>query len=512
MRGAFRVGVMGVVVGVALGCAPSAEAKPGERPPNIVLITTDDQPLSTFQRQHMPQTFRRLVDRGTNFTDAVVNTPLCCPSRATLLTGQYVHNHGVWTNLPGYGSLVDHRDVLPVWLRRAGYRTGHFGKWLHGYEAVRGTKPAPGWGRWHTQLDRRRYYDYKLSRDGRAIFKGSRPRDHLTPVMTRAAARWVKQNVERRRPLFVQLDYYAPHVGPRFSDGVGMSRCIGAPEPSPRDRRTVLEGGAPRPPSFNEADISDKPVFSRGPLLDATQIESLDRRYRCTLESMAGVDRGINRTFQMFQRAGALRNTAFIFLTDNGFLFGEHRIRGGKARPWEEAIRTPLVIRPPRDFGPFSAEVAEQAAEVDVVPTILRFARARPCRNGSCRTLDGHSLTAAMKGRVRPLRNRAVLVEMADRGRQPRSFACRFQALRISGSVFIENQSVPAEDTRICEDRIVYEHYEIATDPFQLENQVGTTGLPVTPRQRALRDRLDRLRACSGLSGRDPAKPGGFCE
>src|SRR5688500_201348 len=102
--------------------------------PNIVLFTSDDQPLASFSEEWMPNTFRELVGRGTFFSDAVVNEPLCCPSRATLLTGQYGHNHGILTNTTGYPALVDPRNVLPAWLRRAGYRTGHFGKWLHGYE------------------------------------------------------------------------------------------------------------------------------------------------------------------------------------------------------------------------------------------------------------------------------------------------------------------------------------------------------------------------------------------
>lgn len=460
----------------------------------------------------MPETFRRLVDSGTSFSNAVVNVPLCCPSRATLLTGQYAHNHGVLTNSPGYPALREPRNVLPVWLRRAGYRTAHFGKWLHGYETVRGSRPAPGWGRWLTQLDRRRYYDYNLSDDGRKISKGSKARDHLTPVMTKATSDWVGEHVGGRRPLYVQLDYYAPHVGPRFSDGVSVSRCIGAPEPSTKDRRTILTGGAPRVPSFNEQDLSDKPPFTQVPLLDAKQLSSLDRRYRCTLESIAGVDRGINRVFRKFQRAGELKNTAFLFLTDNGYFFGEHRVRSGKSRPWEEAIRTPLLIRPPRRLRPFVPTVDAQAAEIDVPATILDLAGAEPCRARRCRVLDGRSLLPAMGGDTRGLDDRAVLVELGDTSREPRSFACAFGAIRTPEQVLIESTSIPDSQTRRCEDGLAYEHYDLAADPFELENLIEPPGRPMTAVQGRLLRRLDRLRTCSGIAGRDPLTAGGYCE
>jgi N-acetylglucosamine-6-sulfatase len=376
---------------------------------------------------------------------------------------------------------------------------------------VRGTRPAPGWDRWLAQLNSRRYYDYKLSNDGRVVKKGSRRRDHLTGVITRAVSRYLDENLSRRKPLFLQLHQYAPHIG--AAPGVaGGSRCAAAPEPSPRDRRTIKDRVAPRSPSFNEADVSDKPYYFQPPPLDAVQLESVDRRYRCTLESLAGVDRSVKRIFKRLHKAGELRNTAFVFLTDNGFFLGEHRIRKGKARPWEEAIRTPLVVRPPRAFGELGAEVAEQVGSIDVVPTILDLAGAEPCRGGRCRAMDGRSLLPPMRGRVGELRDRALLIEMADNSRDPRDFACHFEALRTSDDVLIRNTEFPDPDTRQCEPGVLYEHYAIDADPFQLGNRIGPTGLPAAPRQLRLADRLDRLRGCSGIEDRDPATSGGWCD
>jgi arylsulfatase A-like enzyme len=119
---------------------------------------TDDQAQNSFKPRHMPQTFRRIVNRGTRFTNGIAAPPLCCPSRAGLLTGQYPHNHGVFTNVPGYADLRDPRSTLAVWLHRAGYRTGLVGKFLNGYSDVEGTSPAPGFDRWFSFVGFPDYY------------------------------------------------------------------------------------------------------------------------------------------------------------------------------------------------------------------------------------------------------------------------------------------------------------------------------------------------------------------
>lgn len=500
----------GILLCVALiGATPAADA--GNRAPNIILITTDDQPLSTFDREYMPKTFRRLVDHGTSFSDAVVNSPVCCPSRAILLSGQYPHNNGVFTNSPGYGDLREPRNVLPVWLNRAGYRTAHFGKWLHGYEKLHGTDPAPGWDRWLSQLKRRSYYDYKLSRDGKKVSKGSRPADHVTNVMTRSASRFVEKQSKKRGPFFLQLDYYAPHVGSRTKKKGERGRCNGAPDPGPREQGTIRDGGAPRTPAFNEADIGDKPYFAQTNKLGKRRLTGLDRRYRCTLESVIGVDRGINKVFKKVKKSGELDDTAFVFMTDNGYFFGEHRIADGKVRPWEESIRTPLVLRLPPEWRATEREVTEQVAEIDVVPTILHLAGAESCRGSDCRVLDGRSLIAATRGKTEAFADRAVLVEFDDPIQEPRTFACRFTSLRTAADVLIENSSYPDPQTGLCEEGLLYEHYSIDQDPYQLENRIGPEGLPASARQIELQGRLDALRECSGIEGRDPASPGGYC-
>lgn len=489
-----------------LGSAEPAAAKR----PNLILITTDDQPIGTFTPELMPRTHRRLVAEGTYFEQAAVVVPLCCPSRASMLTGQYPHNTGVVTNRPGYGALKLPRNVLPRWLQAAGYRTAHVGKWLHGYELLHGRRPAPGWDHWFTQLPPRRYYDYRVSDDGRLLRRGTARRDHATEVMTRHASRWLRRVLPRPKPVFLQLDYYAPHRGA----GHGTARCIGAAQPSPGDEDAWAGAQAPRVPSFNEPDVSDKPGWVRRRQLDEREISNIDRRYRCTIASLMGVDRGIDRIFGQLERAGELGNTAVAFISDNGYMFGEHRLKGGKSRAWEESVRTPLALRLPPRMGTQAPTFDGAVASIDLVPTLLGLAGADPCIRKRCRRLDGRSLLApALGGDTSVFDNRAILIEMDDSDTDdPRIFPCAFAALRTTRDVFIRNYIVPSEADGRCERRTVMEHYEIDRDPYQLENVHGGVGEALLMEEVMLANRLEALASCSGVAGRDAAGKRPYCE
>ena len=197
------------------GAPGGAKAAPGGGRPNIVLIQTDDQTYRQLTRRVMPNTKRLLAQHGTSFTDYIASTAQCCPSRASLLTGQYAHNHGVTSNNVGYPGLVDKDNVLPVWLQRAGYRTIHVGKFLNGYE--RSAEPdsvvAPGWDQWHSVLGNTHYYDYDLFVNGTVRHHGRRRGDHITHVLNRDAVRLVKRYAPKGHPFYLQLDQRAPHVG-----------------------------------------------------------------------------------------------------------------------------------------------------------------------------------------------------------------------------------------------------------------------------------------------------------
>ena len=338
-------------LGLAISHRPEgASAAPGRyAQPNIVLVMTDDQTISQTGPRVMPQVNKLLRDRGTSFPNAFLTTPLCCPSRATLLTGQYGHNNGVLRNT--YHLLRQKRNVLPVWLRRAGYVTAHVGKFLNRYHhRVRQAAVAPGWDQWYTQLDRSQddYYDWDLSRNGRRVHYGHRHSDYAPRVFERSAVRVVRRFVPRRKPLYLEVDEIAPHPG---SGGKGTG-CANGPVPDPRDVGKFENAQLPRPPSFNEADMSDKPSFLRTqPAHDpGGRSNERTRKYRCGLASLQQVDRTVGHLTREFKRLGELGKTVFIFYTDNGLFFGEHRVRGGKIYPYEEADRTPLFIRLPARY------------------------------------------------------------------------------------------------------------------------------------------------------------------
>ena len=500
-----------------LGFAGVAHAGPR---PNIIVVQTDDQDAASLTRSVMPRTVELLKDHGTAFTDYIDSGPLCCPSRAVLLTGQYGHNNGVlWDR---YEDLREKANTLPVWLQRAGYRTAHVGKYLNAYERAVGdpNEVPPGWDEWHTILEPVRYYDYVLRENGEANQYGHRPQDYLTRVLNREAVDLVHRYVPRRRPLFLAIDQFAPHGSP------GPGRCAGMAVPDPRDRHLFENAPLPMPPSFNEANVSDKPGYVRArPLLGGSEIQSLTREYRCRLASLRAVDRGIATIVQSLRSEHELDDTAIIFTSDNGWLLGQHRVPGKKVDPYEESLHVPFVMRQPKDIRGGDRQpqsLRSTVANVDVAPTIVRMARARPCsRSGNCRTLDGRSMLKAIRsdGRRWPKR-RAILLELEthrrfDGKQRAQPFTpCDYEGIRTADSVYVEYHSTTRRMPGPCVPSEEVEHYDLRSDPFELNNIFpAPPGSAAAGRERSLRARLARLRNCAGIEGRDPEPASGhYCE
>ena len=185
---------------------PEPEFPPAKGKPNIVLLVTDDQDLASFKRKYMPRTFEHLVDQGTLFEQNIVPTPQCCPWRAAWLTGQYGHNNNILSNEPGYPILEEPENVLPVWMRKAGYTTIQIGKFLNGYEdAVDNiAMPAPGWDEWHASVTEG-YYKYAISHNGRLEKYKKDPEDYHTTVVTELALARGDREVQRTRPAVLPL-------------------------------------------------------------------------------------------------------------------------------------------------------------------------------------------------------------------------------------------------------------------------------------------------------------------
>ncbi len=518
--------MLGLVTGTALltGCGEDQEADEKRRVrPNVVVLMTDDQGMESMR---VLRRTRRLVgERGVTFSRAFASFPLCCPSRASLLTGQHAHNNGVQGNRPnrdggGYVNLRRPGRTLARWMKASGYDTAHFGKWANSP----GPNVPPGWDTWGRTFDRTTaYYGYRMPRPGRKpLAYGSRERDYHTDVVTRKATRFIDRHAGRKDgPMFLSVGYLAPHGGFGRHDAAGH-RCGGvstAGEPTkgaaqPAARHSAAFAGAPlpRPISFNEADVSDKPAsIQASARFTPWQIEIIKTRYRCELASLLSVDESVGRIVRALRRADELARTYLVFTSDQGGFHGEHRRTGGKNLPYREATRVPLLIRGPGL--PRGKVIADPVANVDVAPTVLALTRVRQPR-GLRRVMDGRSLVPVLEGRA-SWPDRAVLIE----GRHPttQTYYGRWQVASYQGvrtrryaynEYFVQTVNGPYEgaETRIGQGELsARELYDLETDPHELRS------VDLEPRYREIRERLaaalDRLDDCAGTECRVDVSP-----
>jgi N-acetylglucosamine-6-sulfatase len=507
---ALRVAVAALIAIGAGAAAIAANASQGEEaargapgPPNIVVVITDDQPLTGFSRRTMPATHSLLAEGGTVFTDAIVATPLCCPSRVNFLTGQYTHNHGAWNS---FRTFEHPRQQLATWLGREGYRTAMVGKYLNHYEIVAnpGTRPASGWDQWRMLMEPLSYYDYDVSVNGERVHRGNSKADYATTYLNREAVDLVKQWAPKKPPFFL---WYAPHA-PHDEKGRSRGPCAGRAVPAPGDGDLFRRAQLPRPPSFNEAKITDKPRFIRRlPRLERDDVEELTRLYRCRRASLREVDRGVDDIVSALRRSDELNRSIIVFTSDNGLFQGEHRLRDGKRLPYAEAVEVPLVARIPAAVagGPTTSKVQQPVSNIDLAPTLLELAGAEPCSGpANCTIMDGRSMVPLIRGDTGSW--------PADRGRIVEMRSCRFTGLIGGGEVVVKHVSIPRRPARQkgCINRDAWERYEAEQDPFQLRNKARRGSDVPAP----LRQRLIAGNDCQGIEGRDPPPPSGlaYCE
>jgi N-acetylglucosamine-6-sulfatase len=498
-----------LTVFVGIGVSEPAAGAPGQ--PNIVLITTDDQAAESLRA--MRRTRELIGAAGTEFRRYFATFPLCCPARATLITGQYAHNHGVLDNLArfggGYPALRAPGEVLPVWLERAGYDTALIGKWLHDYRSL---ERPPGWSTFHALLDGNftRYFGYALTDSaGGAITFGEEEGDYQTDTLTnRFAVPYIRSRFLDPDPFFLHLSYTAPHWGRGRADDAGR-RCstpqpfrfeTARPKPAPRHAQAFLRARLPRPPSFNERDITDKPstVASKRRMTPKTR-HRLTTRYRCELATLLAADEGVARVIAELEAAGIDDETVVIFTSDNGYMHGEHRIVGGKVQPYEEAVRVPLLVRGPgfaageRSFDP--------VGDVDLAATVLEIAGATAPAG---RPPDGIPLSRTL--RARDARDRAILLEAKrpakaspDGDHAVRSWV----GVRTRRYTYVEHHRASAPTAEAgyalpigAGPRVDRELYDNRRDPYQVANR--RRARRYAPTRRALAELVARLADCRG--------------
>ena len=530
-RAATAGAVLALAIAVAVGWPP-ARSSGGQAPPrpNVIVVLTDDQSVAELTPETMPETIKAVADEGTGFSSSIVSSPLCCPSRAGFLSGQYPHNSGVFDNEPGYGALIEKDSILPAWLQAAGYRTGWSGRFLLNYDREPppgalydtdlGLAPPAGVEDWFGFVgSETKYRGATFSDNGTPVTAGTGPADYSTKLINRDALGFVRGAKADPRPFFLMVSHLAPHSSNTPVPGVG--RCGKGGLPIPEDAaayRPYRKVKLPKPPSFDESKISDKPEWvATRPALGHTRRRNLKLGLGCALSTLSTVDRGVGELVDQLERQGELDNTAIFFTSDNGYFFGEHRIFLNKVYPYEEALRVPLLARVPpallgaraRRQGP-PEDVGVPVNNLDLTATILDLAGAAPCTaSGACRTLDGRSLRPLLSGE-RPdwTRGRALLYQLGgnrDCGQIPEAGLNNFyDAIRTKRYVYVELDRVNKE-TGEC-DRPEYELYDLKRDPYQLRNQAVNPALAApSPLQAELAARLDALRDCNGIAGRDAA-------
>ena len=487
---------------LVLGACGEESAPEDDRPepaveaPNIVFVLLDDATKAQYTAETMPFTWRYMRRNATTFTDYIVTSPLCCPSRATLITGQYGHNNGVLSN--SYSDLEDPGNVLPAWLQEAGYRTAHVGKFLNNYEKALDdpASPTPGWDEWFTELEPQGYYDYAISDNGTVEEYGTSDRDYLTRVLSEHATGLIAELAPDETPFYLAFEPFAPHTG-----GGRGGECDGAAVPDPRDEGRFENAKVPASEAIGEVDSSDKPSFmKRLPRRTPSREAKADGRYRCALASLRGADRAIEKIVGALEEEGVLGETAIIFSSDNGLFYGEHGIPGEKQFPYREAYEVPLQIALPNPPAKKQPDLVDlPVANIDVAPTVLELVGGEPCpAEGACRVLDGRSLLPLLldDAEARDWKGRARGIELnLPANNEPYDRVCEYYGVRAGRWVYVQHMTA-ARSGAECEPVSDEELYDLRKDPGQLDNASGE--LPAV--ETRLRRLARRIRTCEGVS------------
>jgi arylsulfatase A-like enzyme len=427
--------------------------------------------------KYMPYT-RQLLGgtAGATFRNALSPYPLCCPARATIVTGQHAHNHGTQTDKGdhgGYGAFASagrESSTIATWLKAAGYRTILIGKYINGYPSGSPTHVPPSWDDWHGVFGRNdgdesdlQYYDYFVNDNGTTTHHGEDSPDYQTDVVTAKALSALRQ-VPSGQPFFMYLAPHAPHAP-----------AIPAP------RHAGLFGGvaAPRTPAWNEADMTDKPDWLREypPFTERDEAE-IDALFRDRVACMQAVDDMIEQLVQELAAEGRLAGTYIVLASDNGFILGPHRFTHGKEAPYEESIRVPLLVRGPGI--PAGQRRDGLVQNVDYAPTFVEWARA------ASPELDGRSFAELLQTGSSAQWRRDVLLEHWKTGKGKGAIP-DFFGVRTDDYAYVEYSTGEVE------------LYDVHADPYERANQVYANP---TALLQQLADRVATLKACRGASCR----------
>lgn len=398
--------------------------------PNFLIIVTDDQRLDTMQ--YMPHTLDLIFDQGVTFANGFVTTPLCCPSRASILTGLYARNHGVREN----DTELTQATFIHT-LKENGYRTALVGKYLNSWKG----DALPEYDYWVSfQYGETRYNNPRLNVNGEWIRHEG---EYVTYALGDYAIEFINSSAGRNKPFALLLTFNAPHD---------------PATPAKEDKFLPLDL-PPRLPSFNAQDVSDKPAWVdiRESLLTEEAIKEIDAFRRGQILSLYSLDRTIEKVLSALNAAGEMDNTVIIFLSDNGRHWGEHRLVA-KNTVYEESIHVPFAIRYP-PLVPQAYREDKIVANIDIMPTVYELAGI-PIPSD----LDGYSLVSLLKDPATDWRE-GVLIE----GWPPRGSYIAIRTERYLYAETVHDFYAPSADPQL-------ELYDLELDPYELNNVVDDPG------------------------------------
>ncbi|HWC02143.1 MAG TPA: sulfatase [Methylomirabilota bacterium] len=433
--------------------------------PNIIVIVIDDlrwDELGVTGHPYMKTPhIDRLAREGARFTNAFHTTPLCSPNRACILTGQYASRHGIIDNVGR--DVASHRlPTYPLALQKIGYETAHVGKWHMGNDA----SPRPGNDYWVSFRGQGKLVDPELQEDGRRQVA----RGYVTDLLNERALAFVER--PRQRPFALYMAHKAVHPDVfQRQDGTIDPDTLGGYVPAERHRDLYRGAVFPPRPNVLPPDVvgRTKPALAEAlarkerepagrPLLDSIHAGSQEE-IRLRAAMMASVDEGVGLLLGSIERSGALDRTLIVFVSDNGYFFGEHGLGPERRFAYEDGIRSPLLIRYPPLARP-GTTIDALALALDIAPTVIEVAGGTPGPH-----IQGRSLVPLLRGE-RPAWRSSFLVEYYGEAAIPWLVAMSYKAVRTTRYKYIDWTQHPDCD----------ELYDLATDPYELANLAREPG------------------------------------